>query len=1007
MGSKNRNSFRVPDIMVFRPTMEEFKDFNSYVSYMESQGANLAGLAKVIPPPEWKPRSGTYDMSEIGHFKIPAPISQILNGVGGTYQQINLQKKPMTVSEYKELAESMKYCKYRPPLGDNEEVERAYWKHILYGEQIYGADVSGSLMDDDLKEWNINKLGSILDYVSEDYKINIEGVNTAYLYFGMWKTTFAWHTEDMDLYSINYLHFGEPKTWYAIPPSHGRRFERVAAGLFPDHFKSCKAFLRHKTSLLSPSILKAHSIPYQTITQEAGEIMITFPYSYHAGFNQGFNCAESTNFASKRWVEYGKRCLHCTCMKDSVKISMDVFVRRLQPERYDQWLLGKDIGEHPEVPGQKIPAPLPDGGFARRSPEKNADLVKKTSKRHPIHKRPASPSLSRSPESSTDSCEGEDLPDEQDLAYLEEIYIKGDPKDATILDDGHGMRHHLPGAKKPNSDEEAEWLPSSVKKSPKKKLKCRLAPEIKHLKSLYPKNSINPFPIQTTSGGRKPMLSATVFPSVNSPSRAASTTFYGSENSTTFYCNEAISRILGKDLTCMPVVSKSQAASPVPKRNFPYKSTKSGTTTPKPKSYYSLYSSQVQTSPIKPEDSTPPKNIGVDVLRDLINAAVLIDTDIEGLYNSYWSQSEPHCSLCTALCTRKSKMHDPMPDDWKKYNYESIPVYQSEIWSPAYVFSRKLKDHSSDQSFEFGTQINKSPLLTCEKCKVCVHASCYGEFRTVLPGQPWCCDKCRVHMSGASCCLCPIPWGPLKRTSDRRWAHLLCSLAIYEVNFMGEDREPINVHNINQDRQHFSCSYCKGSGRGVCVECCHPLCKVAFHPTCGMVCGARFSISKGPTAVHVLASCADHTPCPAKVATKVLKRPNIGDQVWARHPNGSFYSGTVECVDEKIFAWIAYADGSFSNETEPQFVSFGSYCRDKQLRSGLRVDVLSPQGVAYQGDYEGSSLALVYTVRTESLLITGVRDSDLIEFGKSEPALVEEQVKQEVPEEATISSTTS
>jgi hypothetical protein len=42
--------------------------------------------------------------------------------------------------------------RYRPPLiGDNEEVERAYWKHILYGEQIYGADVSGSLMDSDLK----------------------------------------------------------------------------------------------------------------------------------------------------------------------------------------------------------------------------------------------------------------------------------------------------------------------------------------------------------------------------------------------------------------------------------------------------------------------------------------------------------------------------------------------------------------------------------------------------------------------------------------------------------------------------------------------------------------------------------------------------------------------------------------------------------------------------------------------------------------------------------------
>jgi PHD-zinc-finger like domain len=58
-----------------------------------------------------------------------------------------------------------------------------------------------------------------------------------------------------------------------------------------------------------------------------------------------------------------------------------------------------------------------------------------------------------------------------------------------------------------------------------------------------------------------------------------------------------------------------------------------------------------------------------------------------------------------------------------------------------------------------------------------------------------------------ACCLCAIPWGPLKRTSDRRWAHLLCALAIYEVNFMDEDRkEPINVHNINPDRLNLVCA---------------------------------------------------------------------------------------------------------------------------------------------------------------------------------------------------------
>ena len=44
--------------------------------------------------------------------------------------------------------------------------------------------------------------------------------------------------------------------------------------------------------------------------QEKGQFMITFPYGYHCGFNQGFNCAESTNFATERWIDFGKKAKH-------------------------------------------------------------------------------------------------------------------------------------------------------------------------------------------------------------------------------------------------------------------------------------------------------------------------------------------------------------------------------------------------------------------------------------------------------------------------------------------------------------------------------------------------------------------------------------------------------------------------------------------------------------------------------------------------------------------------
>uniref|UniRef100_A0A4W5QZZ0 [histone H3]-trimethyl-L-lysine(9) demethylase n=1 Tax=Hucho hucho TaxID=62062 RepID=A0A4W5QZZ0_9TELE len=324
-------------IMTFRPTMEEFKDFAKYIAYMETQGAHRAGLAKVIPPKGWKPRK-SYDVIE--EMTIPAPIMQVVTGQSGLFTQYNIQKKSMTVGEYRQLANSRKYC--TPRHKDFDDLERKYWKNLTFVSPIYGADVSGSIYDPEISEWNIGHLNTLLDMVEQECGIVIEGVNTPYLYFGMWKTTFAWHTEDMDLYSINYLHFGEPKSWYAIPPEHGKRLERLAQGFFPGSSQGCDAFLRHKMTLISPSILKKYSIPFDRITQEEGEFMITFPYGYHAGFNHGFNCAESTNFATLRWIDYGKMATQCTCRKDMVKISMDVFVRCLQPERYVQWKQGKD-----------------------------------------------------------------------------------------------------------------------------------------------------------------------------------------------------------------------------------------------------------------------------------------------------------------------------------------------------------------------------------------------------------------------------------------------------------------------------------------------------------------------------------------------------------------------------------------------------------------------------------------------------------------------------------------
>lgn len=158
----------------------------------------------------------------------------------------------MTTQQYHNLANDDQYR--TPDHVDFLDLEKKYWERLTETVSIYGADVAGTLFDENCDVWNINRLKTILDYVREDYGVSISGVLTSYLYFGLWKTTFAWHTEDMDLYSINYVHCGSPKMWYAIPPQYGRWFENLAGEHFSASRNVCDAFLRHKTTIISPQI---------------------------------------------------------------------------------------------------------------------------------------------------------------------------------------------------------------------------------------------------------------------------------------------------------------------------------------------------------------------------------------------------------------------------------------------------------------------------------------------------------------------------------------------------------------------------------------------------------------------------------------------------------------------------------------------------------------------------------------------------------------------------------
>ncbi|RCN38435.1 JmjC domain protein, partial [Ancylostoma caninum] len=337
------------EVFTFYPTYDEFKDFKSYIQKIEAVGAHRrSGICKrvnqvqIVAPDGWTPRPSkkkfNYRDEEVEHFLIQSPVKESIHRQSFALLKTNhVYKKAMTAAEFRKLATSTKYRNPRPEL-QGKALEDHYFQNMLNSQPIYGADTEGSFYDEDVDEFNMKRLGTILDETKEATggKV-IRGVTSVYLYFGMYGASFAWHVEDMELYSINYLHHGAPKYWFAVPPEAATRFERLMRQQFPTYDRQCKAFMRHKSFSVLPVLLDMHRIPYGTMIQHPNEFIITFPHGYHMGFNLGYNIAESTNFATDRWIDFGKNAVLCKCRSDMVEIDMTPFMQKYRRNDFERW----------------------------------------------------------------------------------------------------------------------------------------------------------------------------------------------------------------------------------------------------------------------------------------------------------------------------------------------------------------------------------------------------------------------------------------------------------------------------------------------------------------------------------------------------------------------------------------------------------------------------------------------------------------------------------------------
>ncbi|XP_051885894.1 lysine-specific demethylase 5A isoform X2 [Pristis pectinata] len=238
-----------------------------------------------------------------------------------------------TLQSFGEMADNFKSDYFNMPVHmvPTELVEKEFWRLVSSIEEDviveYGADITSKEFGSGfpVKEtkrrllpeeeeyansgWNLNNMPVLEQSVLTHINADISGMKVPWLYVGMCFSSFCWHIEDHWSYSINFLHWGEPKTWYGVPGYAAEQLELVMRKLAPELFHSQPDLLHQLVTIMNPNILMEHGVPVFRTNQCAGEFVVTFPRAYHSGFNQGYNFAEAVNFCTADWLPMGRQCV--------------------------------------------------------------------------------------------------------------------------------------------------------------------------------------------------------------------------------------------------------------------------------------------------------------------------------------------------------------------------------------------------------------------------------------------------------------------------------------------------------------------------------------------------------------------------------------------------------------------------------------------------------------------------------------------------------------------------
>ncbi|KAG5851441.1 hypothetical protein ANANG_G00093460 [Anguilla anguilla] len=292
----------------------------------------------------------------------------------------------------------------------------------------------------------------------------------------------------------------------------------------------------------------------------------------------------------------------------------------------------------------------------------------------------------------------------------------------------------------------------------------------------------------------------------------------------------------------------------------------------------------------------------------------------ERRFNAAVAPMEPHCAICTLFCPYTQPQRDP-----------SLPA--DPPLSPASRCGSRTRPSSRDV-LQLGRGEHRAPRLQLphrgrrhQRAPRLPQLQPAGP-RQLLRRQAGPAERgldllqvCRGAWT-VDCCLCNLRGGALKMTTDGRWVHVICAIAVPEARFINAiEREPVDVSAIPEKRKSLKCVYCHKNTkeiRGACIQCSFENCSTSFHVTCAHIAGVLMKPADWPYVVSV--TCLKHKPTNHRVARPGSRELSIGQRVIGRNRDGWHYHCTLIGMATQTFYEVNFDDGSYCDNLYPENV---------------------------------------------------------------------------------------